>query len=54
MGFCGGLTTFSTFSYKTLRLMEDGAVGQAGVNVIGSPAAGIVVAWLGFRLAIVV
>ncbi|MBO0824011.1 MAG: fluoride efflux transporter CrcB [Actinobacteria bacterium] len=50
-GLCGGLTTFSTFSYETLRLLEDGAVGEAGVNVIGSLAACVLFAWLGYLLA---
>ena len=33
-GFMGGFTTFSTFSYETVRLLEEGSLWQAGANVL--------------------
>ena len=50
-GLCGGLTTYSTFSYETVRLTEDGRYGQALANVTASLAAGLAAAALGYALS---
>lgn len=50
-GFCGALTTYSTFSYETLRLLEDGAWSRAAANVLVSMGAGLAAAALGWTLA---
>jgi CrcB protein len=36
VGFCGGYTTFSSFSLQTLDLMRGGTLTRAGVNVVAS------------------
>jgi CrcB protein len=50
-GFCGALTTYSTFSLETLRLVREGAQVLAGMYAIGSVLAGVGAAYLGLLLA---
>lgn len=47
VGFMGGLTTFSTFSYETFRLLEDGQFFFAFVNTAASVIACLLFTWLG-------
>lgn len=51
IGFCGGYTTFSTFSYETVALLKDGEWTRAGFYIAASVLLSIVGALLGFGLA---
>ncbi|WP_239334648.1 fluoride efflux transporter CrcB [Frankia sp. CiP3] len=50
-GLCGALSTYSTFSYETLRLTQDGTRLLAVVNVAGSVLAAVGAAVAGTLLA---
>ena len=47
IGFLGAYTTFSTLSLETYRLLEDGSLGLAAANSLGSLAAGLTAVYLG-------
>ncbi|MER6237785.1 CrcB family protein [Streptomyces clavifer] len=50
-GLCGALTTYSTFSYETLRLAETGRGFLAAANVLASLLVGLGAVFLGVELA---
>lgn len=45
-GFCGGFTTFSTFSLETLELFRAGRPWTAAAYAFGSVACGLLAVWL--------
>jgi len=51
IGFLGAYTTFSTWSFETLALLESGSFAMAALNVFGSIIAGIAAAAGGVALA---
>ncbi len=50
-GLCGGFTTYSTFNYETMKLLEDRAFGLAAANVAASLLACLAAGYLGWMSA---
>ena len=50
IGFCGALTTFSSFAWETYRLTQDGARLLSLLNVLGSVLVCFVGAWMGWAV----
>jgi CrcB protein len=50
VGICGGYTTFSSFSWHTLRLLREGEWLHAGGNILLSVVLCLIAVWLGYLL----
>ena len=51
VGFFGAFTTFSTFSWETVKLLEDGEWGRASAYVLASVLGGVLAVFFGMRIA---
>lgn len=52
VGFCGALTTYSSFGYETVRLAEDGSVFYGCLNALLSLSAGLAAAFMGYGVVL--
>ena len=50
VGVLGGFTTFSAFSYETMRLLAAGSTAASLLNVFGQTLAGLVAVYLGLAV----
>jgi CrcB protein len=51
IGFLGGLTTYSSFNYDTMRLFQEGSAATGFVNMGLTLSSGLAAGWLGLLSA---
>jgi len=51
VGFLGGLTTFSSFSYETIQLLREGNTISAFLNISANLILGLLAVWMGIFTA---
>lgn len=50
VGFLGGYTTFSSFAFESISLMEDDRWLRAGAYILGSTTLGIIACFIGMTI----
>ena len=50
-GILGGFTTFSSYAFESLGLLQDGQFAAALINILGQVFAGLLGMWIGFAVS---
>jgi CrcB protein len=51
VGILGGFTTFSSYTFETFTLMQDGQFAAAAFNIAGQVVAGLLGFWVAYVIA---